>query len=136
MIYSVYTAALYNSQHMPCSVKRPFPSSHTNKSLTRACIDFKERHVTSVVESTNRLFETSPSALPTVSRPSGVQWTCPPQRPASAAGRHVLPHRLRYSRSRSHPPPRTLRLSQFKAALRNGGTEFVREERRERPRGE
>lgn len=53
MIYNVYTNDLYKKEDMPCSVKRPFSSTHANKLLPADCIDFKERNVKSVTESTN-----------------------------------------------------------------------------------
>lgn len=49
VIYSVYTNAPDGNE----DVKRPRPSTHTNKSLPADCVDLKERYATSVAESTN-----------------------------------------------------------------------------------
>lgn len=57
MIYSVYTNALCRNEDMPCSVKRPLSSTHTNKWLPADCVDFKERYVKSVTESTNTAWD-------------------------------------------------------------------------------
>ncbi len=62
MIYSVYANALYKNEDMPCSVKRPFSSTHTNKLLPADCIDFQECYVKSVSESTNTLWDVPVSA--------------------------------------------------------------------------
>lgn len=79
MIYNVYTNALYMNEDMPCGVKRPFSSIHTQ---TNYCQQI--RLTLSSITSKGSLnpqtrCRTSPSALPT-SSPSGVSvpnvWSC------------------------------------------------------------